>query len=148
MSLLEAALDPATVIVAVDPGKVSNRVWVSDGSALLTDPVSLPVAREGIRLLDRLLAEYAAVDPVICSRGGGKFAPAPDQPARGMNRSTDPSISAISPILWKPIGAVIHQQSAILPTSKSRWMESWKAHVDFSFRWSVSMTKCFNTSLT
>jgi hypothetical protein len=41
MSVLEVALDPATVIMAVDPGKVTNRVWVSDGSGLLADPVSL-----------------------------------------------------------------------------------------------------------
>src|SRR5436190_186064 len=66
MSVLEVALDPATVIVAVDPGKVSNRVWVSDGSGLLVDPVSLPVAREGISRLERLLEEHAAVDPGTC----------------------------------------------------------------------------------
>jgi hypothetical protein len=27
MGMLEVALDPATVVVAVDPGKVANRVW-------------------------------------------------------------------------------------------------------------------------
>ena len=47
MSMLEVALDPATVIVAVDPGKVFNRVWVSNGAGMLAEPVSLPVAREG-----------------------------------------------------------------------------------------------------
>jgi hypothetical protein len=73
MSLLGVALDPATVIVAVDPGKVCNRVWVSDGSGLLTDPVSLPVAREGIRRLDRLLAEHAAVDPVTAVEATGSL---------------------------------------------------------------------------
>ena len=73
MSLLEIALDPARVIVAVDPGKVSNRVWVSNGSGLLMDPVSLPVAREGIRRLDRMLAEYGAVDPVIAVEATGSL---------------------------------------------------------------------------
>jgi hypothetical protein len=34
MSMLEVALNPATVIVAVDPGKVVNRVWVSNGTGL------------------------------------------------------------------------------------------------------------------
>ena len=47
MGLLEIALDPATVVVAVDPGKVMNRVWVSNGAGLLEEPVSLPVARSG-----------------------------------------------------------------------------------------------------
>lgn len=73
MSLLEVALDPARVIVAVDPGKVSNRVWVSDGSGLLADPVSLPVAREGVSRLERLLADCAAVDPVIAVEATGSL---------------------------------------------------------------------------
>ena len=38
MSMLEVALDPAAVIVAVDPGKVMNRVCVSNGSGLLLSP--------------------------------------------------------------------------------------------------------------
>ena len=40
MSVLGIALDPATVIVAVDPGKAFNRVWISDGSGSLVDPMS------------------------------------------------------------------------------------------------------------
>lgn len=48
MSMLGVALDPATVIVAMDPGKVMNRVWVSNGTGLVADPVSLPVSRDGI----------------------------------------------------------------------------------------------------
>jgi transposase len=48
VSVLGNALDPATVIVAVDPGKAFNRVRISDGSGLLVDPMSLPVSRDGI----------------------------------------------------------------------------------------------------
>ncbi len=43
--MLKVALDPAMVVVAVDPGKVSNRVWVSDGTGLLEQPVSVPASR-------------------------------------------------------------------------------------------------------
>jgi transposase len=57
MGLLQVALEPSTVVVAVDPGKVTNRVWVSDGSGLLCDPVSLPVSREGVASLEKLLAD-------------------------------------------------------------------------------------------
>ena len=57
--MLEVALDPATVVVAVDPGKVMNRVWVSDGAGLLEEPVSLPVARSGIAALEQMLAAHA-----------------------------------------------------------------------------------------
>jgi len=59
MGMLEVALDPATVVVAVDPGKVMNRVWVSNGQGLLEEPVSLPVARSGIAALEKMLAGHA-----------------------------------------------------------------------------------------
>lgn len=59
MGLLEVALDPAMVVVAVDPGKVMNRVWLSNGSGLLQEPVSLPVARSGIAALEEMLAAHA-----------------------------------------------------------------------------------------
>ncbi|MGB3325340.1 MAG: IS110 family transposase [Mycolicibacterium fortuitum] len=72
-SVLDVALDPATVIVAVDPGKVLNRVWVSNGSGLLAEPASLPVSREGVARLDRLLAEHDAVEPVIAIEATGSL---------------------------------------------------------------------------
>ncbi|OBB33372.1 hypothetical protein A5792_09470 [Mycolicibacterium peregrinum] len=73
MSVLDVALDPATVIVAVDPGKVLNRVWVSNGSGLLTAPASLPVSRDGIARLDRLLVEHRATEPVIAIEATGSL---------------------------------------------------------------------------
>ena len=60
MSVLEVALDPSTVIVAVDPGKAFNRVWISDGSGMLADPMSLPVSRDGICLLELELDEQGS----------------------------------------------------------------------------------------
>jgi transposase len=73
MSMLEVALDPATVIVAVDPGKVMNRVWVSNGAGLLAEPVSLPVSREGIVRLERLLVDQASGEPVIAVEATGSL---------------------------------------------------------------------------
>jgi transposase len=73
MSVLEVALDPATVIVAVDPGKVVNRVWVSNGAGLLAGPLSLPVSREGIGRLEQLLADHAAAEPVIAVEATGSL---------------------------------------------------------------------------
>ena len=55
MSMLDVALDPGTVVVAVDPGKVMNRVWLSDGSGLLVDPASMPVSRDGIASLEAVV---------------------------------------------------------------------------------------------
>lgn len=73
MAVLEVALDPATVIVAVDPGKVLNRVWVSDGSGLLVDPVSLPVSREGIAWLERVLLARDVTEPVVAIEATGSL---------------------------------------------------------------------------
>jgi transposase len=73
MAILEVALDPTTVIVAVDPGKVLNRVWVSNGAGLLEDPVSLPVSREGIGRLERLLSAHARAEPVIAIEATGSL---------------------------------------------------------------------------
>jgi len=50
------------VIVAIDPGKVVNRVWVTSGDGLLGEPVSLPSSRAG---LDRLGALVAGGGPPV-----------------------------------------------------------------------------------
>ena len=49
------------VIAAIDPGKVVNRVWVTDRDGLIGEPVSLPTSREGIEALERLVGERQAV---------------------------------------------------------------------------------------
>jgi transposase len=70
MGILEVALDPATVVVAVDPGKVMNRVWVSNGAGLLEEPVSLPVARSGIAVLEKMLAAHAGEQVIAIEATG------------------------------------------------------------------------------
>jgi hypothetical protein len=44
------------VIVAIDPGKVLNRVWITSGEGLLGEPVSLPTSRVGVDRLEGLVA--------------------------------------------------------------------------------------------
>jgi transposase len=44
------------VIVAIDPGKAVNRVWVTTGEGLLGEPCSLPTSRVGIDRLGALVA--------------------------------------------------------------------------------------------
>jgi transposase len=45
------------LVVAIDPGKVSNRVWLTSGErGLIGEPVSLPVLRDGVEELARLIA--------------------------------------------------------------------------------------------
>ena len=74
MSVLGVALDPATVVVAVDPGKVMNRVWVSDGRGLLEKPASLPVSRAGIEGLESLLAAHPGpFGPLIAIEATGRL---------------------------------------------------------------------------
>lgn len=74
MSVLKAPLDPATVVVAVDPGKVMNRVWVSDGTGWLEQPMSVPVSCAGVEQVQRLLdAHHSAVAPVIAIEATGSL---------------------------------------------------------------------------
>jgi hypothetical protein len=48
VQLLRQAVPATALVVAVDPGKVSNRVWLTSGErGLIGEPVSLPVLREG-----------------------------------------------------------------------------------------------------
>lgn len=73
MSVLEVALDPATVIVAVDPGKAFDRVWISNGAGMLADPMSLSVSREGIAQLELALNEHGPDGPVIAIEATGSL---------------------------------------------------------------------------
>jgi transposase len=50
-----------------------NRVWVSNGSGLLEEPVSLPVARAGIERLDALLAAHPSPAQVIAIEATGSL---------------------------------------------------------------------------
>jgi transposase len=55
------------LVVAIDPGKVTNRVWLTTGArGLIGEPCSLPVLRDGVDELARLIAS-SGVDgsPVI-----------------------------------------------------------------------------------
>lgn len=72
MSMLQVALESSTVVVAVDPGKVMNRVWVSNGAGLLHDPVSLPVSRSGIAALEKMLTGHGG-EPVIAIEATGSL---------------------------------------------------------------------------
>ena len=59
MGLLHEALPPSTLVVAIDPGKVSNRVWLSSGeTGPVVPPLSLPVLRPGLDQLHRLVVAH------------------------------------------------------------------------------------------
>lgn len=57
---LQAPLARSTLVVAIDPGKVMNRVWVSDGDGPVTDPVSISVSRAGIQELESAVSGHTA----------------------------------------------------------------------------------------
>src|SRR4051812_27536636 len=55
-SLLLRELARDCLVVAIDPGKVFNRVWLTTGErGLIGEPVTLPVLREGVDELERLI---------------------------------------------------------------------------------------------
>lgn len=61
------------MVVAIDPGKVTNRVWLSNGSGLVVDPVSMPVSRAGIDGLEQLLASHGGHALVIAIEATGSL---------------------------------------------------------------------------
>lgn len=137
MSVLGIALDPATVIVAVDPGKAFNRVWISDGTGSLVDPMSLPVSRDGIARLEVELVERAAGRPVIAVEASGSlhrpwatelerrypgavrvFAPSETKAARiqlgsGRFKSDDRDCAALTYLARQGLGRRFGEQSAV-----------------------------------
>ncbi len=60
MDLLRRELPATSLVVAVDPGKAFNRVWLTTGErGLIGEPVTLPVLSEGVDELERLIAASA-----------------------------------------------------------------------------------------
>jgi len=54
------------LVVAIDPGKVSNRVWLTSGErGLICEPVSLPVLRDGVDELARLIGDSGVDGPPV-----------------------------------------------------------------------------------
>ncbi len=56
MDLLRREVPASSLVVAIDPGKAFNRVWLTSGErGMIGEPVSLPVLREGVDELERLI---------------------------------------------------------------------------------------------
>jgi len=55
------------LIVAIDPGKVTHRVWVTDRDGLTDRPVSLPNSRVGLERLEALVAGAPATFAIEAS---------------------------------------------------------------------------------
>lgn len=71
--LLQRALPVDTLVVAVDPGKARNRVWLStDAGGLLVEPLTLSVLRPGLDELERLISGHRDLGgPVIAIEATG-----------------------------------------------------------------------------
>lgn len=70
---MQRSLPVSTLVVAIDPGKAQNRVWLStDDAGLVVDPLSLPVLRPGLEQLDGLVRRHAgAARPVFAVEATG-----------------------------------------------------------------------------
>jgi transposase len=69
LSGLLREVEAGRVIVAIDPGKALNRVWVTSADGLVGEPVSLPTSRAGIDRLQDLVAGARA--PVFALEATG-----------------------------------------------------------------------------
>jgi transposase len=74
MDLVSAELPARTLVVAIDPGKATNRVLLADGErGLIGEPVSLSTLREGIERLCALIEAAAAPETVIAIEAAGSL---------------------------------------------------------------------------
>ena len=74
MDLVSAELPAKTLVVAIDPGKATNRVLLASGEqGLIGEPVSLPTLREGIERLCELIESQAALETVIAIEATGSL---------------------------------------------------------------------------
>lgn len=72
--VLLRGLDERTLVVAIDPGKVESRAWLSTGErGLVCEPVSLPTSRLGLAELERLVVGSDAGEPVIALEQTGSL---------------------------------------------------------------------------
>jgi len=71
LSGLLRVVSSGRVIVAIDPGKAVNRVWVTTGAGLVGEPVSVPTSRDGLDRLGALLAGHEV--PVIALEATGSL---------------------------------------------------------------------------
>lgn len=85
-SLLQKSLPVSTLVVAIDPGKVQNRVWIStDEAGLIVDPLSLSVLGSGLEQLDGLVRRHAGGRPAVFAvEATGGVAP-------GLDRRAEPA---------------------------------------------------------
>jgi transposase len=66
LDLLRREVPASSLVVAIDPGKALNRVWLTTGErGLIGEPVSLPVLRDGIDELQRLVDRSGVSGPPV-----------------------------------------------------------------------------------
>jgi transposase len=66
LDLLRREVPATSLVVAVDPGKAFHRVWLTTGErGLIGEPVTLPVLREGVDELERLIAASGIAGPPV-----------------------------------------------------------------------------------
>jgi transposase len=66
LDLLRREVPATSLVVAIDPGKAFNRVWLTTGErGLIGEPVTLPVLRDGVDELERLVAASGIEGPPV-----------------------------------------------------------------------------------
>ena len=74
MDLVRPQLPPSTLVVAIDPSKVSNRVVLADAErGLIGEPVTVSSQRDGLEQLSRLIEATGATETVIALEATGSL---------------------------------------------------------------------------
>jgi hypothetical protein len=71
LDLLRREVPASSLVIAIDPGKALNRVWLTTGErGLIGEPVSLPVLRDGVEELQRLVHQSGVEGPPVIGLEG------------------------------------------------------------------------------
>jgi hypothetical protein len=164
VELLRQAIPATALVVAVDPGKVSNRVWLASGEhGLIGEPMSLPMLREGIDTLAGLIAASGVAGaPIIGVEATGRLHQAwvaeleRRWPGRcGCSRRQRPRRPGPSSARGgtRPTTAIVRRWSgwsARAPGGQpplTRWMRCWERSVTAA-GWSPTARSSNNASMT
>jgi hypothetical protein len=128
MGLLHEALPVSTLVVAIDPGKVSNRVWLSSGEAgPIVPPLSLPVLRPGLDRPHRLIVDHPGPSaPVLAIEATGALHQAW---VRELNQRFPGSVRLFAPSETAAARAQPGSRAhgRVLTSEAAFWIDRWRA---------------------
>jgi hypothetical protein len=151
LDLLRREVPARSLVIAIDPGKALNRVWLTSGErGLIGEPVSLSVLRDGVEELGRLIAESGVSGvPVIGLEATGALhryqlnalcpglsAPASQGRALKIESPTGQAVLACTAAFAgrapSARSLIARAPGRMTAATAAFWTARWKRHIDVS----------------